>query len=215
MSLRMLAKRTLTSLVPPSMIAPLLPFSSPRLDAAAWDDEYATEQWARLHTIEELSRYSLIVGYCAFLRQGGSVLEVGCGEGVLARRVLSAGVARYLGIDLSAQAIAAAQAAEIAGCDFVAADAETYQPPPGQQFDVLIFNESLYYFKQPGREVSRYSECLTPDGIVIVSLQNVVRSHQIWSMLRRGFKTLDAVRVAHGRLSWDVRVLQRSSAPTR
>ncbi len=215
MSLRTLAKRTLTRIVPPSVIAPLIPFASPNLDAAAWDAEYSSEQWARLHSIDELSRYSLIVGYCGFLRPGGSTLEVGCGEGVLARRVRSAGISRYLGIDISAQAIGAAKAAGLEGCEFEVADAETFAPPPGQRFDVLIFNESLYYFKQPDREAIRYSECLTADGIVIVSLENVVRSHQIWSMLGHAFKTLDSVRVAHGHLSWDVKVLQRSNAPGR
>jgi SAM-dependent methyltransferase len=201
-------KRAVTRIVSPKLVAAVIPYSQPGMSAGDWDREYSSDVWKRLHSVGELGRYSLIVGYCNHYRPGGSVLEIGCGEGLLAQRLSQAGVTRYLGVDVSASAIETAGKLGLAGHSFVAADAAAYQPPADGSQDLLVFNETLYYFDAPAHEAARYARCLNPEGLMVVSLENVVRGHQIWSMLRKGFMTLDEVRVTHGRLSWDVRVLK-------
>jgi 2-polyprenyl-3-methyl-5-hydroxy-6-metoxy-1,4-benzoquinol methylase len=80
--------------------------------------------------------------YYTHYRPGGSLLDVGCGEGVLQRRLRALGYARYLGIDSSEEAIARAQTERDARTEFRCADAETYMPQ--DRFDVIVFNEVLY-----------------------------------------------------------------------
>ena len=64
--------------------------------------------------LDELARYSVIAGYLHHLRAGGSVLDVGSGEGLLADHLRPLGYSRYHGIDLSEAAIAQA-AGRVAG----------------------------------------------------------------------------------------------------
>ena len=207
-ALKRAAKTIATRVLSPALIAAVIPFSSPRLKEADWDDEYASDVWKHLHTVNELARYSMIVGYCDFYRPCGSILEIGCGDGLLASRIRCAGVTVYLGVDMSSHAVATAQALNLEGFDFAAANAEIFQPPPDKSFDLLVFNEILYYFKSPEWEAQRYARSLKPDGLMVVSLLNAVRSHQVWTMLKKSFTTLDQTRVAHGDLAWDVRVLK-------
>jgi hypothetical protein len=48
---------------------------------ARWEREYASGRWSYLGNIDELAHYSVIVGYYAFLKPGGSVLDVGWAKG--------------------------------------------------------------------------------------------------------------------------------------
>ena len=96
------------------MLAQSVPFAArllPLLAAeevppqARWEREYASGRWSYLGGVDELAHYSVIVGYYAFLKPGGSVLDVGCGEGILQTRLSPHGYCRYLGIDFAAGAI--------------------------------------------------------------------------------------------------------------
>lgn len=59
-----------------------------------------------MQSIEELGRYSIIVGYAQYLN-AKSVLDVGCGDGNLIR--LLPLMESYVGIDMSRIALAKAQ----------------------------------------------------------------------------------------------------------
>jgi SAM-dependent methyltransferase len=86
------------------------------------------------------------------------VLDVGCGDGTLYRRLRSHGYSRYVGIDLSPRAVALAAA----DARFCMADATAYRPEG--PFDAIVFNEILYYLHQPVAEVARYAESLAGGG---------------------------------------------------
>src|SRR3954453_14901971 len=132
------------------------------LSKEAWEEQYRQGGWEFMRRLDEVARYSLIAGYLHHLKPGGSVLDVGSGEGLLADHLRPYGYARYHGIDLSEAAIA--QAASRAGerTTFAAADAETYVPPG--TFDAVVFNECVYYFNDPVGSVRRYEPCLEPGG---------------------------------------------------
>jgi 2-polyprenyl-3-methyl-5-hydroxy-6-metoxy-1,4-benzoquinol methylase len=140
---------------------------SPR-PQADWDAQYAAGDWAYLGRLEQTSRYGAIVAYLTVLAPQGAVLDVGCGEGVLFQRLRRSGYGRYVGIDLSAVAIAARAKDEDARTTFAQADAERYQP--AGLFDAIVFNESLYYFHEPLATLRRYMQALRPGGVAIVSL---------------------------------------------
>jgi 2-polyprenyl-3-methyl-5-hydroxy-6-metoxy-1,4-benzoquinol methylase len=135
-----------------------------------WDREYASAAWKYLDSLEQVPRYSVIEGWRRQLKPKGSVLDLGCGEGVLFEHISSANGVDYTGVDFSQVAIDAAVAKirNHAVERFVCADVVSFDPAAG--FDVIVFNEILYYLADPIAVVRRYQEFLAADGIVIVSI---------------------------------------------
>jgi 2-polyprenyl-3-methyl-5-hydroxy-6-metoxy-1,4-benzoquinol methylase len=112
-----------------------------------WETQYARGWWDYLGQMDQLGRYSVIAGYCNYIKPGGSILDLGCGEGILQEKMRAYGYSRYVGVDLSAEAIAGASNRRDDKTSFIAADAETYKPECS--FDVIVFNELLYYLQDP------------------------------------------------------------------
>lgn len=166
-----------------------------------WQQQYEGGTWAFLNDLGELARYSIIVGYLNQLKPHAAVLDIGCGEGILFSRYRPYGYARYLGIDISAAALVMLKQVEDANTTFVCADAETYMP--GQRFDVIVFNESLYYFHAPVEAVQRYTGALEKHGIMIVStFTGSARARAILRTLKARHALVDETRVTHAALSW-------------
>src|SRR5436853_832467 len=94
-----------------------------------WEEQYRRGHWELMRGLDEIPRYSVIAGYLQALKPGGSVLDVGSGEGLLADHLRPFGYGRYHGVDLSEAAIAQAARRADERTTFAAADAETYQPP--------------------------------------------------------------------------------------
>lgn len=67
--------------------------------AATWNAEYEAGRWTYLGQLPELARFSVLIGY--HFKPGGSILDIGCGEGVLYERMQAHGYSRYVGVDLS------------------------------------------------------------------------------------------------------------------
>lgn len=152
--------------------------------------------YQRLRAIDELARYSVIVGYCDHFKRGGAVLDLGCGEGVLAQKLGPQRYSRYLGVDSSSDAIGRAAAAEDGRTRFAHADAAQYRPDG--RFDLIVFNESLYYFADPVGCLRRYEPSLTADGVFVVSLYGVSKNLRLWKRIEAAYQVEDAVRVSHG-----------------
>ncbi len=122
--------------------------------AESWDEEYRRGRWTFLRTSSERPRYSVIVGLLA-ASPSPSVLDVGCGEGVLYQQFRPYGYSRYLGLDLSHEAIDRATACAGPDATFMQADAGTFQADG--PFDAIVFNEMLYYLPEPLQAVQRYA----------------------------------------------------------
>ncbi|MGH7824064.1 MAG: class I SAM-dependent methyltransferase [Candidatus Binatia bacterium] len=172
-----------------------------------WDSEYAAGVWGDLGDLEELARYSVIAGYIQFLKPGGSVLDVGCGEGILLHRLNPEAYSKYLGIDFSKAAIdhAAAKSAAHMG-RFAQADAEKYVPD--EDFDAIIFNEVLYILDQPLEVVQRYESWLRPGGVFIISFyEKSARAVAVSSRLKERYNPIDEVRISTKTDAWIIHVL--------
>ncbi|MDB5281459.1 MAG: Methyltransferase type 11 [Bacteroidota bacterium] len=170
------------------------------------DLKYKTGHWDYLREIPELAHYSIIAGYFQFLKKGGSVLDIGCGEGLLQERIGRDNYSGYSGFDLAAEGITRAKAKEDDKTSFAVADMNTYTT--SKTFDVIIFNEVIYYSNVLNTLI-RYSAFLKPDGIFILSNFSNQNEKIGWEEIYRHFHCHDETtlfnKIGSG---WVVKVLQ-------
>lgn len=135
-----------------------------------WDLNYRKGKWDYMG--DEKLRYAAIV---ELIRQTGiekpKILDLGCGYGALNRYLQPDDYGFSLGIDLSSNAIARAKAEKYPNAQFQVAD--IHQFVPKQQFDIIIFNEVLYYLDDQLEVVSRFSQYFEPGGCFIFSFFNI------------------------------------------
>lgn len=135
-----------------------------------------------------------------------SVMDVGCAAGSLGRALRRGGLRRYVGVDISRVAI---DAADPSVGEFHVTDLTAFDPRPHGPFDVVVFNEVLYYcpVAEAVSELARYSSCLAPGGVVVFSLKDDPKSRAILGASRSAFDVVTSVlfqeQPAGGR--WSVR----------
>jgi 2-polyprenyl-3-methyl-5-hydroxy-6-metoxy-1,4-benzoquinol methylase len=187
------------------------PRSTMHATAAIADDEYARGRWDYLQNREEMSRYAVIAGYCMHGGSVSSVLDLGCGSGLLHHWLGRRGKLDYVGVDISKVAIDdARQQCADGSADFIAMDLATYTPD--RKFDVIIFNEVLYYFDQPGEILKHFSKFLNGYGYFVVSLWDGADGRLAWRRSRDSLVVVDAVRTSHSSgLSWQIRLCRPRS----
>jgi SAM-dependent methyltransferase len=140
--------------------------------------------WARLRNVDELGRYAIIASLVDHFAPAGRVLDVGCADGILQERVR---YGQYVGIDVHADAIRHASRKADARTSFVVADGCAYVPD--RPFDVIVWNESLYYAADPMAAVERYWEHLAPGGVIIVSMfYQTFATRRLFRRLRRRWR---------------------------
>lgn len=172
--------------------------------------ENSADGWARLRSTSEVGRYAVIQGFFQHFTPGGSVLDVGCSDGILQER-LSYG--RYTGIDLFADTIARASRKNDATTRFLQADAATYAPD--EQFDAIIWNECLYYLAEPIEVIQRYRGYLRPGGVIIVSMfYQTYATRRLFRRLRVLGEPAAELRISTTEgAAWMVRVYRPVEAP--
>lgn len=117
----------------------------------------------------------------AFLRalgpmDGQRVLDLGCGDGTFARRVLDLGATDYLGIDGSAAMIAIARRDhQRTGVRFEQGDLEDIHRLTGP-FDVVTGRMSFHYVADLGLLLGRVRQLLAPGGRVVFTVVHPVIS---------------------------------------
>jgi SAM-dependent methyltransferase len=164
------------------------------------------DRWAYLTDLAEMPRYAVIVGYVRRLRPNGAVLDVGSSRGLLAEE-LKHDVARYRGIERDPTSVDMARLRNLAGAEFEVADANHYTTD--DTFDVIIFNEVIYYLTNPAEVLRRYGEFLKPDGIMIIS--NYVARHllRLPREIARSFELIDQATVINSQgIGWSVQAVR-------
>jgi SAM-dependent methyltransferase len=142
-------------------------------EKSAWDAEYSDGRWAYIGQLHENSRYWTLIGYMHSFKGGGEYLDVSCGDGVLFERFKLLGYQRYVGIDISDVAIDRLCTYNDDRTNFIQADGNVHEP--SGRFDVIVFNESLYYLRNPIRSLERYAQSLKPGGSIIISTYTASR----------------------------------------
>ena len=136
------------------------------------------------------------------------ILDVGCGEGLLARKIRHLPFETYVGIDFSPAPVAAARAAlgDDLRLTFAVADAESYQP--ATEPDAIIFSECLNYLSDPVGIIEHYSKSIASNGFIIISLFQSPRADKAWEVLRPVAEIMDCVNIAHhSGKRWTIKLL--------
>lgn len=136
-----------------------------------WNRQYKKGRWEYLKNDVEAPRYSKIVGAIKqHAKTQPTVLDLGCGEGVLRMRLENESIGYFLGIDFSKVSIKNATKYNFKNSDFQVADLHYYKPP--QEFDVIVFNEAFYYINDAVRAkvLNRVLGTLKKGGLLITSI---------------------------------------------
>ena len=158
-----------------------------------WNEQFENGIWNYLGSIDEMAHYMIIAGYVLNLKADSnerlSILDVGCGHGVLYKYLSAIGELDYTGIDISYNAIQ--KATQVHSCEsarFMTAGLETWNTDT--KFDVIIFNESLYYAENPCDIICKYRLFLEAQGKFVISMCNYGNHRIIYQKLLKHLKPL-------------------------
>jgi 2-polyprenyl-3-methyl-5-hydroxy-6-metoxy-1,4-benzoquinol methylase len=152
--------------------------------AEAWDKEFTGGGWDFLNTVPlERMRMSAVSGLTRLYGTppNGTILDVGCGEGVISEYLSEEQKKHYIGVDISKVAIQRAEKLRGAPMTWVTALAHEYAPP--HLVDVIIFSEMLYYVEHE-KVLKQYESYLTPNGKIIISLYCPEKKTAMFSKIR-------------------------------
>ena len=112
-----------------------------------WNYQYAKGQWDGLKDGYERERQEMVKAFFIKYANGGSLLEIGAGDGILPELVFQKQhYSTYLGVDVADEVMAKAN--QRLGDDhhsFVFGDMDDWQIK--EKFDVILFNECINYAK--------------------------------------------------------------------
>ncbi len=142
---------------------------SPLIRKLKWELEYLIGTWKFLDSSMEAARYEVIIGFMKqYCHAMPSILEMGCGEGLLQSKMKDFEYSSVTGVDLSNIAIRKAIARKFNHSTYQVANMDSWTSD--KKFDVIIFNESIYFSKDPVALMGKYSQWLRDDGRMIVSI---------------------------------------------
>jgi len=164
-------------------------------------------RWDFLGGIEELAHHSIIAGYVRRLGSGKCILDVGCGTGTLQEILRGDSYQHYTGIDISAEAVQRASARQDARTFFVCSDVTEFTPD--RAFDVIVFNECLYYLRDPVMVLKKCAAFINKGGVFIISMYAETQTRLVWNMIAAEFGIYDETHVTNrAGTSWTIKVMR-------
>lgn len=185
----------------------ILGYRPQQVSVAAWDREYREGGWQYLESIGSLAGLASMVGYVQFLAPT-SILDVGCGAGVLAGKLKVLPFRSLLGIDISAEAIAQAVAVADARTSFAVCAADAFETD--RRFDAIIFNQIMNYLPDPRGTIAHYARFLSPSGRIIVSMAENARALAAWPLITDGMVVEDWMTFEQAEGRGTTKVLRRA-----
>jgi SAM-dependent methyltransferase len=149
----------------------LLSFGPRSVKRSFWESEYKTTKWDFADHTDGDPVYTHLERYA----KNGSILDLGCGSGNTSNEIADSAYSRYLGVDISSEALAkAAKRSEQSGrasknC-FRQSDFMGFHTL--ERFDVVLFRESMYHvpISRIRPLLAKYSQYLKDEGVFIVRL---------------------------------------------
>lgn len=136
-----------------------------------WNKQYKSGRWDSLQSEKEIKRYHQIISFISeFAPHNPTILDIGCGDGVLNQRMGDTVYSYFLGIDFSKVSIDKANEKNFPKSEFITADAISFKPE--RNFDVIVFNEAFYYIHNTEKSniLNRMLSHLSENGILIISI---------------------------------------------
>jgi SAM-dependent methyltransferase len=106
--------------------------------------------------------------------QGQRVLDLGCGAAAFGRRLMRAGCRSYLGIDASANMVAAATATLSGTSGQVRMEAMEEFSPERHSVDLVVSRLALHYVQDLAPVFARVRQALVPGGRLVFSVEHPV-----------------------------------------
>jgi SAM-dependent methyltransferase len=153
-----------------------------------WDRDFAGDKWNFIDNTAGDCVYPHLEKYA----HNGDILDLGCGPGNTANEVASDAYRSYVGVDISDVALAkAVKRTKENGREnknsFAQGDFLGYTPT--QEFDVILFRESLYHvpFGQVLTILDKYAKYLKKSGVFIVRLYSgdIKTGKKKWRVTRK------------------------------
>ena len=77
-----------------------------------------------------------------------------------------------------------------------------------ERFDVIVFNESIYYLHDLMSGLARYEPFLADDGVILISMHGKERNDALWAQVDARYRQLDAVTLTNHRgIRWTTKAL--------
>jgi methionine biosynthesis protein MetW len=147
------------------------------VDFEAFYDAYWQQQGDQF----DRRRQSLLTRY---IQTGDRVLQVDCGPGVLAARMIELG-AQVIGVDLSAEAVRRAQARGVSASQ-VNLDRQPL-PFAGASFDIVVSDSQIEHRVDYERYLDECARVLRPGGRLVLCVPNTAHWRVRWWLLRGHF----------------------------
>lgn len=127
-----------------------------------WGDYH----WRQYYS-PKINGYMKHVDYVIEFFQGksGRLLDIGCGEGLIMKRIQEESNLECYGIDSSPLAIALAHRHEVWNCETISI--EDYS---NGKFNYIFMGDVLEHLKNPEATLRKIKELLYPDGTIFISL---------------------------------------------
>ncbi|MCB0462720.1 MAG: class I SAM-dependent methyltransferase [Flavobacteriaceae bacterium] len=136
-----------------------------------WNRQYKSGRWKNLRNDIERERYATIIDFITkYGNQNPLVLDLGCGEGILCKRMNTKNYKEFVGMDFSSESIKQANEKQLDKAVFKVADLHYFKPE--QKYDVIVFNEAFYYVhdSEKAKVLQIMMDALTENGIIINSI---------------------------------------------
>jgi SAM-dependent methyltransferase len=156
-----------------------------------WSWEFSHGHWAQLEHLDDRQLYDVILRHLG----DGRLLDLGCGNGTVRCELPPGALRRYVGVDLSAEALRQTRA-RAAGLPRLPLGEELFEgdisdrqvlDQAGAPFDVILLRESIYYLR-----VERASELLellarrlADSGVIVVKVHDRDRYAEHVDAVRR------------------------------
>lgn len=148
-----------------------------------WNVEFRRGKWDYLHPPDNLVTFLLQI-----MGPESSLLDLGCGNGVLAACLRSRGWSgQYTGVDISSEALRLASQRNLPSCQWVICDFGSYRS--NDRYDAIVMIESLYHLAMEEVEsfLRRLASLLTPGGSIVVRIHDTHRHGGYVGLIERVF----------------------------